>query len=622
MHITVTKTKNKKTGAIYENYKLVESVRTPKGPRNRIIMNLGNLNLSKDDRKKLAMVLEARIRGERSLFEEEKQIADQADHILAHFDFKRLQKVEQEQKELDEEKRKAVPVFLEKTSVTESRTMGAEMVAHHMWQELEMNDILNSCGLTEYLKALAQAVVIACLIEPGSELQCREWIRKRTALIEMLDEDISQVGKNSIYSIADHLLAHKDVIENKLREREGNLFGGKSTLFLYDLTNTYFEGSCKGNQLGKRGKSKEKRTDCPLVTLALLVDQRGFPIFSQIYEGNQSECETLKTVLDRLETDSQGILSDFKPTLVMDRGIATADNIQLLKSQDYHFVVVERRDSKKEYQEVFEHARQEFEIIKDLPEQSVYIKKIDVDKGARVLVFSESRKKKEDAMDRLKEERLIKDLSQLRQSIQKRNVVRVPKVSQRIGRVMERYPSVAKYYDINYVADEKGEEAIDITWERKPIREERSILTGCYVIETTHTELEAHEIWDIHHTLTQVEYAFRCLKTDLGMRPVPHQLADRTRGHLFISVLAYHLLIAIETRLRENDDTRKWSTIQKILSTHMRSTAILHGEGGQIHYIRVSGQAEPEYQEIYKKLGVKDYLKTRQVTLNKLKSST
>jgi len=131
------------------------------------------------------------------------------------------------------------------------------------------------------------------------------------------------------------LLTSKEYIEKALVEVEGNIFNCRFTLFLYDLTNTYFEGQCKGNDLAKRGKSKEKRNDCLQVTLALLVDQRGFPIFSQIYEGGQSECETLEQVLNRLEDDMQGKLFSFKPTLVMDRGIATADNIGLLKAKEY-----------------------------------------------------------------------------------------------------------------------------------------------------------------------------------------------------------------------------------------------------------------------------------------------
>ncbi len=612
MHIAAIKTKNKKTGAVYINYKLIESVRTEKGPRNRIIMNLGQLDLSKDDRKKLAMVLEGRIRGQLSLFENDAHISDEADRIMEHLDFRKLKRVQEEQEELDQTKSTAVPVYLEKTAVAETRSLGPELVAHHMWQELGLPETLRSCGLSAYQLALAEAVVMGRLVEPGSELHTWEWLRKRTALTELLNEDVTRVSLNSFYEIADFLIVHKSAIEKDLREKEANLFGQESTLFLYDLTNTYFEGSCKGNTLAQRGHSKEKRQYCPLAVLALLVDQRGFPVFSQIYKGNQSEPETLDTVLNRLDEDGQMLL--FRPTLVMDRGIATKSNLDLLKERNFPYVVIERRNAEKEYREEFEQARDEFEVINSSSQQRIYLKEVPAEEGTRVLVFSEERKAKEESMDRLQEERLISDLAHLRNSVQKRNVVLLPKVSQRIGRLLERYPSVARYYDITYVPDASNKEVVDITWEKKAIREERSILTGCYVIETSHEGLRAPEIWKIYHTLTQVEYAFRCLKTDLGMRPVHHQIERRTRGHLFISVLAYHLLIAIETRLRENQDSRKWSTIKKVLSTHTRNTVILQGEGGVVYRIRVSGQPETDHREIYRKLKVKDPLKTKQIT--------
>jgi transposase len=523
MHIATIKTKNLKTGKIYINHKLVQTIRTEKGPRNRIVMSLGKLDLSKDDLKKLAFVLEGRITGQASLFEEEEHIVQIADEAMAHFDFNSLIKIEKEnQKPKDSV---AVPVFIEKTTVSETRSLGPELVGHQIWQELKLDSLLEQCGFNKYQRCLAEAVVIARLVEPGSERQTHEWIKKQTALTEFLAIDPIKVGKNQVYTIADQLLAQKEIIEKSLRETELNLFSMNQTLFLYDLTNTYFEGSCVNNSLGKRGRSKEKRSDCPLVTLALLVDQRGFPIFSQIYRGNQSEPQTLEEILNRLEKDcgKAGNLF-FKPTIVMDRGIAVQNNLKMLQEKQYHYVVIERRQAEKEYREEFEQAREQFELVKTGTGNHVYLKKLANDQGTRVLVFSEEKKYKEESIDKLQEERLLEDLARLQKSVLKRNIVLAPKVAQRIGRLLERYPKVAKYYEIDSISGDSENEIQDITWRKKPLREERSILTGCYVIETNHKNLSACEIWEIYHTLTHVEYAFRCLKTDLGMRPIHHQL--------------------------------------------------------------------------------------------------
>jgi hypothetical protein len=225
----------------------------------------------------LAFVLEGRITGRASLFEEEEQIARIADEIMDHFDFNRLRNEEKEHQNHQKDSA-AVPVYLENTALSQTRSLGPELVGHQIWQELNIDDVLKQCGFNAYQCSLAQAVVIARLVKPDSELQTQKWIKKQTALTELLEVDLTQVGKNQVYAIADQLLTHKVFIEKSLRETESNLFSGGHTLFLYDLTNTYFEGHCAKNTLGKRGRSKEKRSDCMLVTLALLVDQQGFPI--------------------------------------------------------------------------------------------------------------------------------------------------------------------------------------------------------------------------------------------------------------------------------------------------------------------------------------------------------
>lgn len=612
-------TTNKKTGAKYTVHRLVESYRTDKGPRQRIVMHLGTLSIPKTEWKKLAIALESRLSGQISLFEEDSQIATAADQAMQHYQFKQLQSDDKTAQSKDQN---FVPVDLNSVTTMQSRQLGPELAGHTIWECLNLDDILKSCGLSSKKTALAAAVVIGRLVNPSSELATWDWIKNRTALTELLAEDISNIGKNAVYEIADTLLKHKDTIETALRAKEVALFPEQKTLFLYDLTNTYFEGSANNNELAKRGKSKEKRSDCSLVTLALLVDSRGLPVFSQVYQGNQSEPQTLQSVLTRLLTDCQDKLVQVMPTIVMDRGIATKENIKLLQDQQFPYVIIERRAVEKDYLEEFEKARETFEIINNDSNSSansanIYVKKIPGEQGTKVLCLSEGKEQKETAMDNLKEKRFIEDITRLKNSVNRRNILKPEKVSERIGRLRERYPTVARYYDINPVADENNIETVDITWTKKETRDQRSTLTGCYVIESSHQELSAREIWNIYNTLTQVEYSFRCLKTDLGMRPVHHQLAKRTEAHLFISILAYHLLICIENHLRDQNDTRKWSTIKTQLSTHIRSTVVMTDNEGRIHHIRVSGMQEKNHTDIYKKLGAKDLTKKLYKTMQK-----
>jgi transposase len=582
-------------------------------------MQLGTLSLSKDERKMLASALEARLSGRTSLFEVEENIARAAEDAMAHYDFKAMQA--KEEKECLQQEQQFDNIDLNSVNSMQTRQLGPELVGHTFWERLGFRDILKDCGLSPYQIALAEAVIIGRLINPGSDLKTWQWLRNNSAITELTDEALDNVGKNVVYEIADTLFGNKDYIENKLREKEFLLFPEKTTLFLYDLTNTYLEGNGHKNELAMRGKSKEKRSDCPLITLALLVNSRGFPIFSQIYKGNQSEPETLEKILKRLENDNNDVIAQFMPAIVMDRGIATKDNIALLKEKNYPYVVVERRAAEKDFIKEFETYKDTFKIIRETVSDEVamrvYIKKIACEEGSKVLVMSEGRQTKEKAMDALKEERFCKDITQLKTAITKRNLVKKDAVSRRVGRILERYPTIARYYDIELLYDEKDKEVADIILSKKESREERLTLTGCYVIETSYQELKAEEIWEIYNTLTQVEYSFRCLKTDLGMRPVYHHLSERTQGHLFISVLAYHLLISIENQLRDAGDTRKWESIKNVLSTHCRNTIIMNNDKNQIHHIRVSGQKEVAHEDIYRKLNVKDPTKRIHRVFNK-----
>lgn len=169
------------------------------------------------------------------------------------------------------------------------------------------------------------------------------------------------------------------------------------------------------------------------------------------------------------------------------------------------------------------------------------------------------------------------------------------------------------------IACDNKEKALELSVTKNPIRDERAILTGCYVIETTHTELSACDTWHQYMMLSHVEAAFRDMKSDLGVRPVYHQKAERTAAHLFITVLAYHLLVSIEHELRAHRDFREWRTIRTLLSTHNRSTVVMTGEDKTIYHIRVSGTPEAEQSAIYKMLSIKDPLKSSVITKGKRK---
>ncbi len=615
MYIRETTTANKKTGETYTKYQLVESYRSENGPRQRIIMTLTELDLEKKHWPALANAIAQRLSGTESLFEKDPLIARYVDLAMTKYDFRSDAKGAVVQREQNADYK---TIDLSTATTASNRSLGPEIVASSFYESLGFGEILAGAGISDKDCAVAKAVILARLIHPGSDLGTHKWIQNVSSLSEFTGIEVSKFHKDKVYEIADVLYVNKDKIERGLYQSASKLFPTTKRLFLFDLTNAYFEGNAKANHLAKYGHSKEKRYDCALVSLALVVDHRGLPVYSEIYEGNISEPRTLDEVLNRLiDLDAGTLFSEVAPTIVMDRGIATKTNIALLADRGFSYVVIERANKKSAYKEHFIEMSG-FTEITDAADSQVSLKRIETNGTTVVLCKSEGRKAKETQITAQAKSRFLEDLASLSASIQRNAISKTQKVAEKLGRIKSKYPGVAATYEIDFIYHEnhgqiKNGERFDkvtgLVATEKPSKVDKELLAECYVIDTTHGELDAKEIWQTYMTLTKVEDAFRALKSDLGLRPIYHQLARRTAAHLFISVLAYHLLSAIELTLRQHDDMRKWSTINKELSTHMRNTMVLTNASGVVYHLRVSSLPEPNHKEIYRILGVRDPLR-------------
>lgn len=619
MYIRATKTKIK--GKEYVVHRLVEAYRNENGqPRQRVIMHLGTIDVPKERWKELAWLLEQRVLGRITFTSLSSELEAAADDLFARGTFAMSVPTAREQLE---QTRDLVKVDLSSVSTSESRSLGPELVAAEMWNRLGLEQLLGGLGLRPKQIAVAKALVIGKLVKPSSELATWSWFNSQTALSEMTAVDIAGLGKDAFYETADLLYARRREIEAALYERETTLFSLERRLFLFDLTNTYFEGNAKQNTVAKYGRSKEKRRDCPLVSLALMVDAMGFTVYSQIYDGNQSEPRSLGDVLDELSRlpDHGGD----KPVIVMDRGIATAGNVELLQARGYSYAVIERAPVEKQYLDEYTQLRTLLDggCTTDLQpagwsavRPGVYVRKVQQSDVAHVLSFSISKQEKELAMDSQREQRFLADLARLRRSVEAGNIVVPAKISERVGRLKQKYPGIGHCYQVDVAVSDGEKRATSLRWTKLRPGEERPLSAGCYVIETSLVHMTAEEIWNDYMTLTRVEAAFRDLKSELGLRPVYHQKASRTRSHLFIGVLAYHLLVGIENILRQHGDHREWKTIREVLSTHHRTTVNLVGAERQIYHVRVSGTPESCHQSIYRCLGVVDRLKRKKSITN------
>ncbi len=601
MFIRESKTKNKKTGKVYIKHSLVESVRTERGPRQRVVLTLGRLAVDREHWKQLATALEAFLSGKAELmflagFELSEEVLSEIarTRAVARTHKARLGGA------MTTEEASPEPVYQEvdvmSVHCSDSRSLGPELAAHQAWELLEFDQLLGRCGFSPREQALAATVIWGRLIQPGSDLSTWQWLRERSSLSEFFEADISRVHKDQVYKIADKLLLHKDRLEEELYDRQCAVFPERESLFLFDLTNFYFEGNCAENELAKRGKSKEKRQQNPLVSLALLVDQDGFPVKSKVYKGNIGEPITLKEVLSGCGLLDRDNL--FRPTIAMDRGIATKENIALLRKYNFPFVVIERADRRHQYAGEFIR-RAQFDTIEDSKGQKIHLKKI----GDQVLCTSEARKEKEKAMADRWVAKAEEDLKKLQESVRKGSFKKPAVICERLDKIKTRYPNFNEVFSADY-----NETDQTLTYKQAEREDDPGKLHGCYVIEFDQVDGDAEAIWRTYTTLTRVEAAFRSMKTDLGTRPVYHQGGKRTEAHLFLSILAYHMLINIEHRLKAAGESMRWHTLREHLASHQRSTIIWTNKEKEIWSKRVSGTPEMRHLQIYGKLGIRNPL--------------
>lgn len=604
MFIKEIKKRNKHYEKEFYSHRLVESYRSEKGPRHRTILNLGQLTIAKEQWKALADTIEAKLSGQQSLYPIEEAIETLADHYAQLIIKNRMSQAVNESDSSaseNEQEPRYETVDLNSVENSKCRTFGAEYVGISIFQELGLHDYLKKLNFTDQQVQLAYLSVVGRLVHPASERNTAEWARQLSAIDELIGTDFSRLSHNALYRISDALLEHKEQLENYLAQKEKDLFHLEEKIILYDLTNTHFEGSAKKNSKAKRGRAKNKRTDCPLLTLGMVIDELGFPKTSRILPGNVSEPGTLKEFLNAL----RGEPSEHNPkpgegiTVVMDAGIATDANIALLKGLGYDYIVVARNQPVK-FSDL--HPDQLITIKQD-KQNKVEVELIDQD-GERIL-FCKSKLKtaKEQSIKQHFQEHFEQDIKQVALGLHKKNCMKnYDKVMQKIGQLKQKYSRIAAYYQID--VKKQGKNAVELTW--KQIHQERAEerFSGCYFLRTSRMDLDEQQIWSIYTMLTNLEDAFRSLKSELGLRPVRHHKEERADAHLFISVLAYHLLNTIQTKLTRNDIHIQWWRVRQFLSSHVRiTTSMTTREGKRIH-IRKSTQPELFHRHIYQTLGL------------------
>ena len=463
-------------------------------------------------------------------------------------------------------------------------------------------------GVSRRTLPLIKALVISRLLDPGSEASIKRWVENQSTLYELTGIPLRHSLK-SYYRGTDTIYSLKNKLEQHLSRTEKDIFSLTETMFFLDLTNTYFEGRCAGNPKAKYGKSKEKRKDCKLVTLGMIVDELGFSKYTEMFPGNQYEAYTLAEMITKLEDQ---ISNQKDKTVVMDAGIGTETNLQWLKEKGYKYISVNRGKAPMN----MDYADMEVIRLDEAKGIKIEVKRYEKEGEVYILCRSEYRRQKEESMMGRVEQLFIDRLEYYKSGFKKnKRAKNYQKMIEQVGRLKERYPKAGQLYEVKVIPEEDKDKkleklkAIDIVWKKKEEKyEEERVKEGSYILRTNRTDLSAQKIWELYVMLGRIEASFKDMKSHLGMRPIFHRKESRVDAHMFISVLAYHLMHAIEHKLRLSGDRRSWRTVKNILSTHERITIEYKTkeEDGTVeqNFLRVNSKLEGEHLEIYRKLGL------------------
>jgi hypothetical protein len=433
-------------------------VRTPDGPRQKTVCSLGNLDpRPRKEWIKLARRVEEVLSGQGDLLNKPcSRVQEIVEKVKAYRAKREKENRQETNRGADQEE--AVVIKVNEVQTIDHCEAGPMHVGYQFWKRLGLDGILERAGLSGYAREITCAMTMNRLIFPSSEHAMPDWIR-RTAMGDILRTDFSDINDDTLYRNLDKLYPNRSRIETDLVNAERNLFNLNASIFFYDLTSTYFEGQALGNPKAKRGYSRDKRPDCKQVVIGLVIGREGFPLAHEVFEGNLQDRKSLGGMLDILGK-RVGIKAG--QTVVIDRGMAFKENLDEIRSRGLHYIVASRQIERNEWLNEFETCA-DFDDVIRIPspwnpfqtKTRVRVKKMKKNGAAEtyVLCLSDERANKDRAIRENQEKRFKEDLYKLEKRVADGRLKEPVKIGECVGRIKERYPRVARYYDVEYNKD-------------------------------------------------------------------------------------------------------------------------------------------------------------------------
>ncbi|MEM9078932.1 MAG: IS1634 family transposase [Bacteroidota bacterium] len=472
-------------------------------------------------------------------------------------------------------------------------TFGAEHLCKQVLERLGLEQCFTSLGMSEKQSSKALLSIAGRAIFSSSEYKTSQILQTSSELQHCFGID-GKITHKQLYSIADTLYEHREQIDRFLYKRIETLFNLQDKLVIFDISNTYFETRKQDSALAQYGRSKEKRNDCPLVVFTGVINPEGFIRHSRIYQGNTPDTATLGDMIEDLASNCP---KTTKQTIVIDAGIATEENLQLIKQKGYQYVCVSRK-LLKHYPKIAPKDKVLQLTDRDKSKVELAIFQPDGYDDTWMQVQSQAKSKKETSMQNKLAKRFEQELHSIAKAITtKGGTKKINKVWERIGRAKQKYNRVAANYHIE--VEEKQTIATALKWKYKVNKTKEDKQKGIYFIRTSYQNPKEKELWDIYNTIREVETTFRCLKTQLNIRPIHHQNDERIKSHIYLTILAYQLVNTIRHMLKANGIHHDWRNIVRIMSTQTIQTIELPTDKKTIHLRKPSKPIE-EVQQIYK----------------------
>ena len=577
-----------KDGKSHAYWSLVETVRTPDGPRQKTICYLGELNNSAQARwQKTVEVFNDQGDSEQlRLFPSDVAVPDDDPQVAQ--------------------------VLLNKVRLERTRAFGSCFLGLDLWKRLELDRFFEQSIDGEPADVpwsrVAALLTINRLCAPGSELAIEQRWYPTTALDDLLEIEEGKINDTRLYRCLDRILPHKTKLERHLKERYGALFGAEFEVLLYDLTSTYVEGAAEKNPMVRRGYSRDHRPDCEQLVIALIVNNEGFPFSYETFDGNRSDVSTMETMLRMVERK----YGKARRIWVFDRGIVSEENLAAIRKRGGQYLTGTPRSQLKRFEE---------ELLKEnwtrvRPE--VEVKKVATSQGEEtyILCRTAGRKEKEKAIRSRFSNRMEAALQELEKAIVTGRLKDRNKMERRLGKIQARHPQVSDLYDLDLRETAEG---VRLFWQIKQDRRNwREAREGAYLLRTNLTADSAEELWSKYMQLTEAEASFRALKSELSVRPLFHQLEPRVKAHIMVAFLGYALWVTLKHLLKRRtpvvpkpsasgvDNAQPMTPMRAIalLSTLQSADIVLPTTDGREIRLRRITEPTSEQKSLLRQLGI------------------